>query len=304
LATKKRKKGALYFTSICRVDADAAALLGNYYSLENSDEKRIALLSLKKGVWGGLDLSGIGHAVRCAGGDKAREYLVLERDKGLYRIKPPADMKFDRVLPERRGFLMDLRSIDGSWYAVGGHRQVCRLDPDGWKAIDKGIHLPGDEGEAKLLLSISGTSPTNIFVAGYDGFVAHYDGRRWTQLDCPTNVGLQRILCVGPDVYACGHANTVMCLSNGVWRRFTEPDPSVIFWDMVHFQGRVLVCTKKALFEIAGDGLREVTVPKKHHPVAFYRMDAGEDVLWTCGDETVLQFDGKNWKKHVFPDNA
>jgi len=302
---KKRKPGALYFTGISRVDKDAVVLTGNYYALEEAAEQRTALLSLKKGSWGSLDLSGIAHAVRYSGATKSnREYLVLERNRGLYRITPPEAAHFDRIGAKREGFLMDLRRIEDRWYAAGGHHQVYQENHGVWRAIDEAIHVPGEKGDAKVLLSIHGLSETDIYSVGFNGVLLHYNGKTWKHLPSPTNAGLQRVLCVSKDeIYLCGNANGLYRGNANKWYALTEPDDKITFWDMALFQGRVYLCTKKQLFVIEDDVLREVEIPVKG-PLGFYRMDADHDEFWTCGNECLLQFNGKVWKQHVFPDNV
>lgn len=303
--TKKRKLGALYFTDVNRVDKDGVVVIGNYYALEGAEEERTALLSLRGGVWGGMDLSGIAHAVRYRGEthDLNKQYLVLERNKGLYMVTPPNNVRFVKVNDTRDGFLMDLRQIGERWYAVGGHHQIYREENGKWESIDSGVYIPGDAGEAKILLSIDGNSEKDIYAVGFNGVVLHYDGITWKQLDSPTDYGFQRVLCVSEDeVYLCGYGNSLYRLNKDSWIALTEPDDAVVFWDMRYFQGKLYVCTKKKLFILEHNQLEEVIIPVKG-PLGFYRMDSDENELWTCGNECLLQFDGKNWKQFVFPDN-
>lgn len=302
---KNRKSGALYFTDIAQVEKDTVVLTGNYYALEETEEERTALLSLKKGIWGGLDLSGIAHAVRFRGDSRERrkEYLVLERNRGLYRIVPPKGVKFEMINENREGFIMDLRQIAGSWYAVGGHHQIYREDNGRWNPIDSSVFIPGEEGEAKILLSIDGNSETDIYTVGFNGVIFHYNGISWKLLDSPTNLGLQRVLCISKEeIYICGYGNSLYRGNKKEWRALTEPDDAITYWDMAYFKGRVYVCTKKKLFEIQNDQLKEVNIPVKG-PLGFYRMDSDEYELWTCGNECLLKFDGENWEQYIFPDN-
>src|SRR5688572_21702562 len=105
--SRKRKLGALYFTDVTRIDRGGVALTGNYYSSDNEDEQRTAFLTLRNGTWGGLDISGISHALRFTGNpkDPKRQYLILERNRGLYRFTPPSDLRFERIFENREGFL-------------------------------------------------------------------------------------------------------------------------------------------------------------------------------------------------------
>lgn len=304
--TPKRKAGALYFTGIARVAKEAVILIGNYYALEDTADQRTTLLSLTKGTWGSMDLSGIAHAIRYSGASPngKKEYLVLERSRRLYRISPPAQVHLQQIAEKRQGFLMDIRRIGSKWYSVGGHHQIYQGNGRAWEPIDEGIYIPGEKGDTKTLLSIHGLSESEIYSVGFDGVIFQYNGKKWRQLDSPTNVGLQRVLCVTEEeVYICGNAKGLYRGNARQWFPLTQPDEKTTFWDMAFFQGAVYVCTKKKLFVIRDQSLEEVKIPVKG-PLGFYRMDADDDELWTCGNECLLQFDGKTWKQHIFPDNT
>jgi hypothetical protein len=297
-----RKPGAMYFTGISRWANNRVILMGQHYALEGSDDLRTAALQIKDGAWGSIgNFSGISHAIRYAREPEWR-VLLLERNRGLYRITVKDD-RFERIDEKRDGFLMDLRKIGASWYAVGAHRMIFREEKAGWRPFDDGVYVPGEEGDDQLLLSIDGLSGNDIYAVGYGGTIFHYDGKAWSELDSPTDNGLERVLCVKKDeVYICGYGNSLYRGGVAGWRALTEPDDSITYWDLAFFQGRLYACTKKQLFVLEGDRLEEVKIPVKR-PLGFYRMDADGDELWTCGNECVLQFDGKSWTQYVFPDN-
>jgi hypothetical protein len=306
MASKKRKRGALYFTAVAGLNSTAASFTAHYYALEDSDDLRTAWITLRDKKWGGIDVSGIAHALRLSGRPTSadREYLLLERNRGLYRVSPSGEVKFSRINEERDGFLMDLREIAGKWYAVGGNHQIYRLDGRSWKPIDDGVYVAGEEGEAKMLWSIDGTSNSNLYAVGSSGVIYHFDGKHWELRDSPTNCGFQRVLCVSnEEVYVCGYANSLYRGDADGWRPLSERDQSVIFWDMAYFKGKLYVCSKKKLYVLENDELAEVDIPVAG-PLGFYRMDVRDETLWTCGNECVLQFDGKKWMQHVFPDNV
>ncbi len=303
---KKRKPTALYFTGVARIDKGGVGLIGHRYAWDAKDEQRTAFLIYRNGTWGPGEIPGISHALRFTGNpnDPKRQYLNLDRNHGLYRFNPPTGTRFEEIHPEREGFFMDLRRIGGTWYIVGGNYQVYKEAKRGWDPIDSGLYVPGDEGNTKLLLSIHGLSESDIYTVGFDGVIFRYNGKAWRQLPSPTNLGLQRVLCVSKnEIYLCGNANGVYRGNAGGWVPLTEPDEKVTFWDMAYFQERVYLCTKKKLFVVNKDALEEVKIPVKG-PLGFYRMDADEDELWTCGNECLLQFDGKRWTQHIYPENA
>jgi hypothetical protein len=300
-----RKPKALYFTDVVRIDRGGVGLIGHYRASDEKDEQKTIFMIYRNGNWGEVEVNGICEALRFTGdpNDPKRQYLLLERNRGLFRFNPPTNTKFERIFPKRQGFLIDLRKIDKKWYIVGGHHQIYVEEGEAWRSIDEGVYIPGEKGEARILLSIHGLKKSSIYAVGTNGVIFHYDGRKWTEMDSPTNVGLQRVLCVGNDeVYLCGDANGLYRGNEKQWLPLTEADDAVTFWDMTLFRNQVYVCTKKQLFVIRGDSLEEVKIPLKG-PLGFYRMDADEDELWTCGNDCLLQYDGKSWTQHVFPGN-
>jgi hypothetical protein len=186
---------------------------------------------------------------------------------------------------------------------LGGHHRIHRLDGKMWKSIDGGVYIASAKGEAKSLASIDGTSASDLYAVGSSGVIFHFDGKRWAAQKSPTEFGLQRVLSVSKDeVYLCGNTNGLYRGSRSSWKALTRYDKSVTFWDMAWFAGKLYVCSKAKLFVLEKDELVEVKIPVRG-PLGFYRMDARDGELWTCGNECVLRFDGKKWKQYVFPDN-
>jgi hypothetical protein len=300
----KRKPGALYFTDVAIARDDEIILTGNYYDLEDSREERIALLSLIKGKWGGMDLSGTAHAVRVGWYGSEKAYYVLERNRGLYVARPTGTVQFVEIARNRQGFLMDLRKIGRCWYAVGGHHQVHKMVSGSWISIDDDIRIDGSAGVGALLQSVDGTSESDVYAVGFDGIILRHDGKSWYQIASPTNLGFQRVLCVAPDeVYICGNARGLYRGDRTYWYELTDLDESETFWDMAYFQETLYVCSKKKLYKLVNDELVEVKIAVKG-PLGFYRMSCNEGQLWTCGNECLLKFDGSKWTQYRFPDNV
>ncbi|WP_372623351.1 hypothetical protein [Falsiroseomonas sp.] len=280
-----------------------AAFTGQLYSLEDSNDRRTGVPTVHNGEWASYGvLSGILHAIRFTE-DPERQLLLLARAHGLYRISKKG-ISFEDIGKDDEGFLMDLRRIGARWYAVGGHHHVYREEATGWQRFDQGVHIPDEPGEARILLSIDGVAEDDIYAVGFNGVILHHDGSAWAELESPTNVGLQRVLCVSRDeVYICGYGNALYRGNRTGWQALTAPDENVVYWDMARFHGRIYVCTKQRLFVLNGDRLDEVDIPVEG-PLGFYRLDASDTELWSCGNECVLRFDGTTWTQYVWPDNA
>jgi hypothetical protein len=302
---KKRNAKSLYFSCVARAGEQSVLLAGHLYALEESETAQSVLMTLRSGEWKTMNVTGIVNALRCQveSARDPREYLILEQNRGLYRIQPPAGVQFGKIDSKRQGFLMDLKKIGKKWFAVGDHRQVYEGNGKNWQPIDQGAYIAGKKGDSKIFFSIDGFSESDLYAAGYNGEIFHYDGAIWNQLDSPTNLGLQKVLCVDKNViYICGHANGLYRGNKSNWLALTEPDDETILWDMAYFRGQVYVCNGTDLFVIRQDALEKVAIPLDG-PFSFYRMDADKDELWTCGGECLLQFDGKTWTRHIYPEN-
>jgi hypothetical protein len=294
---------AMYFTGVAAAGKSRSVVSGHYYVNENTEKQITGLHLVDNGSWSSLKAyTGIVHATRY---DEGNDYpfLLLERTGIVYRVKASAAFTYENISSEREGFFMDVRKIGLHWYAVGGQHQAFRREQKKWKPIDDAIFIEGDEGHASLLQSVDGTSESNIYAVGTDGIILHFNGKRWDEIDSPTDYDLERVLAVNKgEIYICGEGNALYRNDGQGWLPLTEPDENVTYWDMAYFAGRVFVCSKEKLFVLINDRLEEIIPPVKG-PLEFYRLDAGPTDLWTVGGECILQFDSSQWRQHVCPDN-
>ncbi|MFT4571387.1 MAG: hypothetical protein ACI8TX_001684 [Hyphomicrobiaceae bacterium] len=74
-------------------------------------------------------------------------------------------------------------SGDGSQWVVGGELaagKIFRKDATGWQEIDHGI-------DVELLNWVDGSGPSDVFAAGNDGKILHYDGISWSEQATPVS---------------------------------------------------------------------------------------------------------------------
>jgi hypothetical protein len=225
--------------------------------------------------------------------------------RGKYReyvMKTPADAALD---VRRAGYLMDLRYIGQHLYACGGQNQVHRQDGKTWTRIDQGIFAPLEDQVDRSLESIDGFADDDIYAVGLNGAIWHYNGKGWTRLDSPTNAHLYSVQCSSAgDVYVGGAAGLLFKgdRQRG-WQELTNPDVTEdVIEDMAEFQGKVYIGATDVLGATDGGQLQAVDVPVDG-PKAYYALDSVAEALWVVGDESVLQFDGTLWRRHVCPDN-
>jgi hypothetical protein len=302
---KKRSDLALYFTNVARAGKQSVLLTGSLYAFEGTDNYQTVIMTLIDGNWRSVTVTGIAYSAKCllASGGNGREYFVLERNRGLYRIKPSAGVKFSIFSPKRQGFTMDLKRIGNKWFVVGGHRQILAGDGQNWKGIDEGVYVAGSEGDVKILNSIDGFSESDVYTVGMNGQIFHYNGEVWKQLDSPTSSGFKKVLCAEDgEVYICGSAAGLYRGNASRWLALTEVDEDTVFWDMAMFRGKIYVCGGSALSVINESTLEKVNIPLDG-PFSFYHIDTDDDEMWVCGDECLLQFDGQTWTRYIYPEN-
>jgi hypothetical protein len=204
------------------------------------------------------------------------------------------------------GYLEDLKLIGKRLYACGGQRQVHRLDASGWKRIDKGAFVPLGDGDHCSFHGIDGFSETDIYAVGWPHDIWHFNGRTWRQLESPTEYPLFAVHCSESGaVYVAG--------SNGVlfkgdrergWDDLSDPAVTTeVIEDLVEFRGQIYGAATEHLVATAGGTMKPVDVPLRGAK-AYVAIDASKDDLWVVGDESILQFDGKTWKRHICPENV
>lgn len=81
-------------------------------------------------------------------------------------------------------------------YATSSTGRVFRFDGTQW--VEDGV------ARSASLRSVLGTSPTDVYIAGAGGFVAHYNGATWTTLPRRVNTNVLALAAGGSTVFAMG----------------------------------------------------------------------------------------------------
>ena len=211
-------------------------------------------------------------------------------------------VEYDERIPDagirdggKYGYLAQIAHIGTTFYACGSHGQVYRRTPTGWIHVDQGILDPGFE-RSLTLTSISGSAEDDIFVVGWHGRILHFDGYRWTELDSPTNIHLERVLSVGRgEAYVCGNDGTLLRVHPGGIENLSA-DTDAHFWGLAVLDGRVFVSSLLTIYELIDGELEEVDTGLEG--VEFYRLVANDGTMWSFAAKDVVRFDGKTWE-HV-----
>jgi len=174
----------------------------------------------------------------------------------------------------------------------------------GWKSIDQQIYVPFDRTPSDFLLSIDGRSPSDLYVCGSQGFIGHWNGQKWSVIDCPVNAELNAVYCAPwGDTYFSGSSGTLLLLgADGVIQDMSNPElvPGSLY-DICSFEGDVFLSGGDRLIRIVNGKWELVSAPGEES-FAIYAISAS-DSLWCVGGENVLQFSGQDWIVHECPAN-
>jgi hypothetical protein len=285
------------------------AVLGGHLYTEGTEPSGTRFMVCHGGNWGHLyDLHEISYAAtkKPAPSDKPRATLCVVGRAGLYREKMSGSAPVDEKIGiSGAGYILDLRYIGSHLYACGVQNQVHRQVGDQWQRADQGtFHLVENQVD-RIFESIDGFTEDNIYAAGKSGAIWHWDGQNWTQLESPTNYPFFSVVCASDGAVYVGGSNGYLFKGTRDLGWTDLSDESVtkqVLNRMCEFQGKIYITAENKLLFTDGGPIEEVDVPVKGHK-AFYAIDSGSGVLWSVGDDCVLEFNGKVWKKHTCPEN-
>ena len=202
------------------------------------------------------------------------------------------------------GAVNQIRKIGKHLYVCGNQGQVYRREESGWVHIDDGLLDRKISARALHLQGIDGTSDEDIYVVGMRGRIFHFDGKKWTELDSPTNLHLERVRCVSPDeVYICGKDGVFLKKTPRGFEDYSVPDLDDYFWGLEYFEGKVYLATTAGLYVFDGKKVEPVDTGLEP-PIDGHRLDARDGALWSFGVDDLAYFDGKTWTRVVDPDNT
>jgi hypothetical protein len=198
--------------------------------------------------------------------------------------------------PRGRGNIRDMRLIGGHLYAAGMNRQVYRREgPQRWVHCDRGVVQPLGNLTVSGFSAIDGLTESDIYAAGFNGEIWHYDGKSWQQFDSPTNVLLHRIRVVGADLaFASGQLGVLLQGSRQGWRPIEHDVTTEDLWGMEWFDGHLYVAGDEAIYRVEGDQLKVVDTGLGTS-FTYRHLHANAGAMWSFGPKHIAKTDGKMW---------
>jgi hypothetical protein len=252
--------------------------------------------------WNGFDLSKWNALSVCVPSNP-KEQMVAIGEHGNVRVIGSGDDGEEMIAdgdntPESRGPLREVRTIGGRAYACGMDRQVYRREAPGlWKCIDGNMRKIPAADPVFGFESVHGFSEKDIYAVGWHGEVWHFSGRQWQRIEMPTNAILTRVLCAGDkNVYIAGRSGLLIRGRGNAWSIVPQDGVGADLWDLEWFGDRLYASTTRAIYTLEGDDLTVVETDDEV-PASCYHLDARDGILWSIGEEDILEFDGEEWKR-------
>jgi hypothetical protein len=248
-----------------------------------------------------IPAAGVAH---CAIPEDGRTVLTLSPN-GVIHVAKPEGFGWETLDNSKEGpnslrQMRDIRPIDEHVYAVGMGRMIYRRSSGGaWTRFDE--NLRGQRGTIEItgLLAIDGCSESHIYAVGFKGEMWFFNGKRWSQIDSPTNMKLERVRVVSPDLaVACGGAGTLLLGSGDKWQVIPQEITKATFWGLEYFEGKFYLADGKTLYTFDGSQLLRLdSGPLK--VASAGSLHAADGVLWSVGEKDIIVFNGSTWRREL-----
>jgi hypothetical protein len=272
-------------------------------SLEDEQVEHAAMFRFDGSEWTQymIRTPGAAHCVIPEGG---RTVLTLS-PFGVIHTARPEGFGWEQIDSSVKGpntlrHLRDIRPIGDKVYVTGmDHMVYRRTHPDVWERFAHGF--PTHSKQVSGFLTIDGCSESNMYVGGFRGEMWFFDGEAWQEIQSPTNVKVERIRSVTPELnVACGAVGLILTGSADRWKVIPQTLTDQVFWGLEYFLGKFYLATTNGIFSLVGDELLKVDLGVSKS-VTTARLHAGDGVLWSVGETDIFIFDGDRWSRCEIP---
>ena len=201
----------------------------------------------------------------------------------------------------------NIKTVGDSMYAIGRpHRLFKRLGVNDWQNLSSSIPLAphyldgtfASSGIESGWRDIDGFSEQDMYLAGGDGEVWHYDGKEFIQCDFPSNELLANVCCADDGfVYIGGRRGRLWKGKGDKWQLISDRQFTIPWTDIVWFDDRLFLGSDYGLWEFKDGEVIEAEVPKEVMICSGSLSICPEKkLLLTAGNHGASMYDGKEWK--------
>ncbi|MHA7059281.1 hypothetical protein ACWGOQ_0018790 [Aquimarina sp. M1] len=200
--------------------------------------------------------------------------------------------------------VVNLKIIGKSIYSVGIPRKLyLRKGINQWEDLAKALDTPVEFKQGKSSLEygwndVAGFSEEDIYLVGGQGDVWYYDGKRFTQLDFPSNELLENVCCADDGyVYIGGNLGRLWRGKGTAWKLLSSQEFVTPWKDIVWFANRLWLGSDYGLWEYSDNELKRATVPSQvKNRSGSLSINAEKNLLLTAGQNGASMFDGVKWE--------
>ncbi|WP_353646398.1 hypothetical protein [Mesorhizobium sp. WSM2239] len=202
--------------------------------------------------------------------------------------------------------LISLHANADEQFACGLNGQIYRRTHGHWQPFDDGLYTPKVSSISPHLRGIAGRSRDEMLVTvGLFGMIAEFGGGEWTKVEIPTNCSFENLVEVRRGEFlVCGDRGLLAVGSSGSWS-IADTGTNVTFWDVDKFQGKLFLSSFDGIFEYntKRESIQQVDFDMGFMP-GTYKLSASTTELWSFGQDSILCFDGRNWRRLKIPSNG
>lgn len=202
---------------------------------------------------------------------------------------------------ENRGYMTRIRHIGDALYACGYSGQVYKRQKEKWERFDAGIR---DKSPASLtasdtpldLIDIHGLHDSDIYIVGSEGFIAHYNGVKWSVLPPVTRACLYGILIQSEsEVWIAGSNGTILQGSaTGGFRAIYRKTHDCDFYSIANFKGEYYIGASDGIYNLHHNKILKINLPKQI--IEIDSIEAKDGILWALSSKKLIKYDGLTWK--------
>lgn len=191
---------------------------------------------------------------------------------------------------EELGPLRRLRVLGKDVVCAGSVGQAYVLMNDRFKKLPQLLV----DGEAPTIEDLAGNSAKDLVAVTSDGYVAHFDGRRWGVLDFPSNASFTSICKTRAGHYAVvGKNGTVVVGTLNAWALVPIED-DVDYWGIAVDDQRLYAASLDGIDEITPTGATEIAIADRDD-LYFTVLRSCADGVYSFANHSIGRVSGGIW---------